>query len=147
MSKSIFHKRKQISRKFYDNSNKTIFSQNEVKQRSTAYFHLEIILGQFSHFFCAFFYSIFGKMTYFVICHFDKNHSSQFWKILSSDYRVIIRGHSTNQRPEFSVITFVIILKSIKNTCITSQFQLQWSYTNAKVYTRALAKDWKYHNF
>ena len=32
---------------------------------------------------------------------FDENHSPPFWEIRLGDYRVIIRGRLTNQRPEF----------------------------------------------
>jgi hypothetical protein len=53
-------------------------------------------------------------VTYFFICHFDETTRRHFEKRLG-DYRVIIRGRLTNQRPQFSIITFVIIL--ILNVC------------------------------
>ena len=58
-----------------------------------------------------FMHSIFFKITNFFIC--QKNNSPPFWRIRLGEDRVVIRRHSTNQTPELSIITFVIILSLI----------------------------------
>ena len=59
-------------------------------------------------------YSIFFTAYWFLHLSLDKNYLPPIWKIRFGDYRVIIQDRLTNDRTEFSIITFVIILNNIE---------------------------------